>query len=309
MRTEELANYIEKLRYGRNISQEKFLYDIISLRQYQRYRNGQSIMPIEIAEKLALRLSISIEKLLYEFEEEKNEESDLVREFYNLVISKKTGQAKTMEKKFTDYVFIDEEKRIIYESAKYLVDFYCGKLSEIEMIKLQAALINYPEILINDIFTDPEILILGVIVEFSKTEREKIVNKLTSIFDKSNLLISGKNLYSFTQVIYWIAKHYGRINEYPKVLEFCNLGISYNQKNRTTYLLDRFYYYKALVYFRIEDFEEFEENLYRCILLIESEGTEEKKKSFYDIIMKDLKLNPYEFLIRVAQKKKIQHFE
>lgn len=309
MRTEELANYIEKLRYGRNISQEKFLDEIISLRQYQRYRNGQSIMPIEIAEKLANKLSVPIEKLLYGFEEDKNEESDLVREFYNLAVSKKIVEAKEASRKFHDYVFIDEEKRIIYDSARYLIGFYTGKLSEIEMIKMQADLINYPSMLANEVLTDPEILILGTIVEYSITEREKIVEKLTAIFDKTNLLISGKNLYAYTQVIFWIAKYYGREHKYSKVLTFCDLGINYNKNSKTTYLLDRFYYYKALVYFRTNKIEEFEESLYKCILLVESKGSEEKKKSFYNIVMKDLKLNPYEFLIRVIEKKKTRHFE
>lgn len=309
MRTEELANYIEKLRYGRNISQEIFLQEIISLRQYQRYRSGHSIMPIEIAEKLANRLSISIEKLLYEFEENKNIESALVKDFYNSVASKDIHKAILLEEKFDNYVFIDEEKFIIFESAKYLLDFLRDKLSVVEMVKKQAQLINYPTMLKNDVLTDPEILILGVIVEHSITERRQIIEKLTSIFNKSNILVSGTNFYSYTQVLFWIAKYYGRIQEFEKVIKFCNLGIQYNFENRTTYLLDKFYYYKALVYYRTEEFDNFEEALYRSILLVESEGTEEKKKSFYDIIMKDLKLNPYEFLIRVAQKKKIQHFE
>jgi hypothetical protein len=309
MRTEELANYIEKLRYGRNISQEIFLEEIISLRQYQRYRSGQSIMPIEIAEKLAIRLSISIEKLLYEFEEDKNVESGLVKEYYNAVISNNFNRIKSIEKKFNDYVFIDDEKRIIYDSAKYLFDYNRSKLSKVELIKKQTELINYPKMLNNDVLTDPEILILGTILNYSETERDKIVEKLTAIFDKSNILVSGSNLYSYTQVIFWIAKHYGRVHKYDKVIKFSNLGIKYNIDNRTTYLLSNFYYFKALVYYRSNKFDDFEDNLYKCIVILEAEAIDEIKENFYKIIMKDLKLNPYEFLVRVAQKKIVQHSE
>ena len=309
MKTEELANYIEKLRYGRNISQESFLQEIISLRQYQRYRSGQSIMPIEIAEKLANRLSIPIEKLLYEFEEDKNIESALVKDFYNRVASRNIVEAKKLSKEFHDYVFIDEEKYIIYSSARYLLDYFCDKLSVVEMIKKQADLINYPEMLKNEVLTDPEILILGILLEHSITEREVIVEKLTSIFDKSNILVSGSNLYSYTQVLFWIAKYYGRINEFEKVVKFCNLGIKYNFENKTIYLLEYFYYYKALVLYRTKKFDDFQEVLYRCILLLESEENFERKKYFYDIMIKDLQINPYEFLIRVAKRKKTQHFQ
>jgi len=309
MKTEELANYIEKLRYGRNISQESFLQEIISLRQYQRYRSGQSIMPIEIAEKLANRLSISIEKLLYEFEEDKNIESNLVKDFYNFVAMKKIDEAMELDENFKKYVFIDEEKQILYESAKYLLDFFRKKLSLVELVKKQAELIEYPKMLKNEVLTDPEILILGVLVEYAPLERKSIIVKLTSIFNKSNILISGSNLYSYTQVLYWIAKHYGREKEYENVLKFCNLGIKYNLDNKTTYLLERFYYFKALVFHKTDKTDEFEEALYKCILFIESDNSIEKKKYFYKMILKDLEVNPYDFLITLAKRKKTQHFE
>jgi len=309
MKTEELANYIEKLRYGRNISQEIFLEEVISLRQYQRYRSGQSIMPIEIAEKLANRLSISIEKLLYEFEDDKNVEAALVKDYYNSVGSRNYKLAKEIEMNFQHYVFIDKEKEIIFLSAKYLSDFLNNKMSIVEMIKAQADLINYPQMLKNEVITDPEILILGTILEFSETEREKIVNKLTYVFDKSNVLISGSNLYSYTQVIFWISKYYGRVHEFSKVLKYCNLGIQYNYENKTTYLLEYFYYYKALVFYRTNRHDEFEESLYKSIMLLEASSSKDRKTSFYSIIMKDLNINPYDFLIKLAEKKKTQHFE
>ena len=266
-------------------------------------------MPIEIAEKLANRLSIPIEKLLYEFEDDKNVESSLVRDFYNYVVTRNIEDALEVDREFKNYVFIDSEKKILYESAKYLLDFFRKKLSLIEMLKKQADLINYPKMLKNEVLTDPEILILGILVEHSSTERELIVEKLTSIFNKSNILISGSNLYSYTQVLYWIAKHYGREKEFNNVIKFCNLGIKYNLENRTTYLLERFYYFKALVYYRTEKYDDFEESLYKCILFIESDEQEEKKDYFYKMIIKDLNINPYDFLVRYAEKKKTQHFE
>jgi transcriptional regulator with XRE-family HTH domain len=293
LRTEELANYIEKLRYGRNISQEIFLEEIISLRQYQRYRSGQSIMPIEILEKMAVRLSIPINKLLSQFEEDKNDEAKTVMLFYNSVVFRNLNKAKEILSDFKDYVFIDEEKELLFNSAVLLYAYFRDKIAKVELVKKQAELINYPDILKNDIVTDAELIILGTIFEYGLTERERIVDKLTAFLDNTNIIITENNVFPYIQVIFWISKHFGRTHNYINVVKYCDLGIELNNKNRTIYLLEYFYYYKALVYFRDKESDKFEYNLYKCILLLENDNSIEKKSNFYDIIMKDLKLNPY----------------
>ncbi|MGS0971690.1 MAG: hypothetical protein ACVCEJ_00380 [Candidatus Izemoplasmataceae bacterium] len=309
MRTEELANYIEKLRYGRNISQEIFLQEIISLRQYQRYRSGQSIMPVEILEKMAVKLSIPVNKLLAQFEVDKSNEAKTVTSFYNSVVSKNFENARNLKIYFGDYVFIDEEKELLFNSANLLLAYFENKLAKIELVKNQASLINYPDILQNEVITDAELLVLAVIMQNAPTEEKLIVNKLSKFLNNTNLLVTENSVFPYAQVLLWVAKYFGRIHKYDSVLKYCDMGIKLNYENKTIYLLDYFYYYKALVDYRSEKFDMFEENLYKCILILESDGSYERKNQFYDIIMKDLKLNPYEFLIRVAQKKKIQHFE
>jgi hypothetical protein len=62
------------------------------------------------------------------------------------------------------------------------------------------------------------------------------------------------------------------------------------------------------VYSKTKKFVLFENCLYKCILLLESKE-ESSRNHFYEIIMKDFNMNPYEFIIRVAQKKIVQHSE
>lgn len=51
----KLINYMENLRYERNLTQEEYLFDVVSQRQYYRYRKGESEIPLEIIDKLATR--------------------------------------------------------------------------------------------------------------------------------------------------------------------------------------------------------------------------------------------------------------
>ena len=54
----KLINYMENLRYERNLTQEEYLFDVVSQRQYYRYRKGESEIPLEIIDKLANKLKI-----------------------------------------------------------------------------------------------------------------------------------------------------------------------------------------------------------------------------------------------------------
>ena len=54
----KLINYMENLRYERNLTQEEYLFDVVSQRQYYRYRKGESEISLEIIDKLANKLKI-----------------------------------------------------------------------------------------------------------------------------------------------------------------------------------------------------------------------------------------------------------
>ncbi|MFP4286853.1 MAG: hypothetical protein ACLFRI_04065, partial [Candidatus Izemoplasmataceae bacterium] len=69
------------------------------------------------------------------------------------------------------------------------------------------------------------------------------------------------------------------------------------------YLLEYFYYYKALAYFRLEDFSKFEENLFKCYSVLHMEGNHKKIEKFTSWIEKDFRVNFDMFVLRHLQKK------
>ena len=68
MKSQELCNYLERLRTARNISQESLAQGITSLRQYRRYMNGESEIPFQIIDQLCDRLGIKTINLIREIE-------------------------------------------------------------------------------------------------------------------------------------------------------------------------------------------------------------------------------------------------
>ncbi len=303
MESKRLANYIEKLRYGRKISQEEFVNDITSLRQYQRYRAGDCEFPLDIISKMASKLNIPLKKFYSEFEKEKINETRVVTRYYNYVVSRDYFNAHTLRDTINFDLFIDVEKKNFFLSATFLLDYFENRLSLVNLIREQSKLVNYPSILRNSILTDCETLILGTIMEYSITDRDIIMQKLTKIMIGDEMQISGANIFARTQVLFWLSKNYGRKKDYQKVIELCSLGIEENKEYFTYYMLEYFYYYKALSYLRTDYPLEFEENLFNTIAILELVSYKERER-FYKTINVDTNIDVYEFFITKLSNRK-----
>lgn len=299
MNTRGLLNYIENVRYGRNITQEEFLDGIVSRRQYQRYRNGESYVPLDIVEQLASRLGISSRKLMLEFEKEEYQQSEIIKKYYNLVVSRHLDEADLLEKEIKKFTIIDEEREFDYNSAVVLKQFYKGLISVTELVSLQRELVGYPEILKSDIITDGEAQVLGIIQEFSKEEREPVIEKLESTLINDEFQITGGNFLSKLQTMFYIIKYYGRKNELEKVVYYCELGIDACDRNKSYYILAHFSYYLALAKHRLGMQDEIEEPLRICVMTLLLENDLNKIEKFKSYFEKDLDINFDKFLSEI----------
>jgi len=265
MESKRLANYIEKLRYGRKISQEEFCHGITSLRQYQRYRSGKCELPLDVIDKMSRKLGIPTKKLYLEFGKEEIIETKRVTKYYNLVVTREFEKAKTFRNMNNFEIFIDDEKEKFYVSASLLMSYLENDLSIVDFVRKQSKLIDYPQVIKKTILTDSETLILGIIMENSPIDRDIIMEKLLVIIENDDLHITGRNIFAKCQVIFWLTKNYGKQKKHDKVIQLCNKGIMLNKDNYTYYLLEYFYYYKALSCLRTNLFIEFEDNLYNAL--------------------------------------------
>jgi len=297
MNTKGLMNYIELIRYGRNITQEDLLEGIISRRQYQRYRNDECYVPLDIVEKLSRKLGVSSRKLVFEFENEEYKQLRKVRSYYDLVLARKLDESEVLEKEIVASTIIDEEKVIDFQSAILLKKFYKGIISIPELLNKQATLINYPDILKNDVITDSEALILGVIQEYSVQDREVIISKLETILVDDKIQINGGNFMAKLQLLFHISKYYGRTMDYSKVIKYCDMGVKICSKHYSYYLLEYFTYYKALALKRLGKINEFENALSRCAMTLLVQGNKQNTDKFEKYFMKDLNMNLYEFML------------
>jgi hypothetical protein len=88
------------------------------------------------------------------------------------------------------------------------------------------------------------------------------------------------------------------------VIYYCNLGIENGMKLKNFYLLEYFYYFGALAYYRIGDIENYQNSLLKCFVTLHLEGNEHKIQKFTGMINSDFNINFSDFVIEHYQTKK-----
>jgi transcriptional regulator with XRE-family HTH domain len=253
MDTQKLANYIESLRYKRKLKQEEFIEKVTSPRQYQRYRSGESQMPISVIYKFANKLNINPRKLLIEYDEQVIKESKDVECFFNLVIRKKIVEANQMMSKFYKYIFIDEGNLSFFEITKALLDFYAGSRTRVYMIDKIKVLIQYQSIIKDSLINDWELFGLGILLEHSREDSQEILDKLLSLKSRNLLYASGQSLFSNLQIYYWVVKNLGKLGKYKDVIDNSTKAIELCERNYSYYSIHQFFYFRALARYRIDE--------------------------------------------------------
>jgi len=300
----ELANYLEKVRYGRKISQEKFVEGICSLRQYQRYRSGECEIPIEKLESFNKRLGIPSQKLLKDFEKQKKKQDALLDELYNAVVNKQTEEYNKINKIIKEDIIIEEENKKYYDYILIMKRFMYDEISNERVATLVSNLIDFPKILKNQYFTDIEILMLSSLLDTIEGDMyKKLLYRLSDLFTTEDHIMSGGSDLIHSTILMRLSKAYGMLKDFSQVIRFCDIGLKRGLHSRRYYLFETFYYYKALAYYELEDYFNYEECLFKCYSVLQMEGNAQKIERFTIRIENDFKINFDLFVINYLKKK------
>lgn len=296
----KLLNYMENLRYDRKMNQEFYLHDVISQRQYYRYRSGESEVPFEVIIKLANKLQIPLLKLISNFQAYTARENDLVREFLSLVMNRKLDEAKKLMRGKRDLLLIDDEIKVFYQIAVVLYKHHSNQMTTLDMVNSLKTESDFQNIMKKEVLHDSEIYLLGIIMEYSEEDRKLVLEKIISLRANNKLLLGGNILFN-SQVFFWILKNLGRLNRYNEVIKFANEAIEYNKKNYSYYSIEYFYYYKALAYYRLGNTSEFEKALTNTICFLTNLDSQ-KRKHFSEMIKKDTNIDYKKYFIERFEK-------
>lgn len=299
MDSKELCIYIERIRSARKISQQSLVENIVSIRQYRRYLNGSSDMPFDIFVQMVTKVGLKLDAVLNEIEKVRVEEYQYANKLYNLAVNYDYQSFdKLLNHRPFDH-FIDHNNQMLYDFSIIIKKYYQKILTKQKTNELIGKLVNYPSVLQHEILTDIELLILSFLIDVSnKTTREKIVDRIFYIYKKKGI-ISGGNTRILIVIAAKLAKYFGILEEYDRVIDFCDIGLKRNLIYSSYFLNEYFYYYKSLAYYKLGRMEEFKEALKKCFNVLEHEGNISKKKKFETLINEDYDIEFDKYVIEL----------
>lgn len=299
----DLALYFEKLRFDRHLTQEVFVEGIVSLRQYRRYLKGDSHISQDVVNLFCERLCYPTHSLLISFENERQEEMKRVVKFYNMVAYHDDNAYISFIKEYPRKRIIDRLNLMIYDHAIIAHEYNHRKITADDYAKMTLSLIDYPAILTKLPLSTPELLILSsLLYSPSFDDRENLSKALFKLTENPNLVISGRTEIIYPLAMYRLIQYRGIQKKYADVLELCDRVIAYNQENRLFYLLDSFYYFKALAHSYLGQKDEFEEALFRTYSLLRGGSNPANIERMRKLIESDWPINFDQFAIEYIEK-------
>ena len=299
----ELTNFLEHIRLGRSITQEDFVDGVCSIRQYQRYRNGDSAIPYERVEKFAEKLGIPSKKLLNQFEQAKNNQLSLVNDYYDAVLKNNINQSNKLKNLILKDVIIEQETKAYFKHALLIEKQQKNIISKAEAIRQNMSLINYPEILKQDYFTDIEILIMSSLIDFHDVPKfDILLDRLGQLFETEASIFSGGNEMVKSLILMRVAQGNGILEQHNNVIYFANKGLENGMQNKNYHLFEYFYYFKAISHFELEQYDSYEEALFNLYNVLQIEKNAEMIDYFTQLVEKDFGINFNGFVLHYLNK-------
>lgn len=291
----ELALYIDRLRLYRNISQDTFLEDIVSARQYRRYLNGVSTLSYVILDKLSRRLGFNAEFVIMEVESEKIKQSLEVHKLYNAIVSKNKLAADLILKEIKKYPIYLESNELLYHHCLNMYDYHFLNLKQEVLIKKTKILVDFDTLLIKKVLSTTELLIMVNFFNFDQFEQiDLIASKLESYLKNDLMVVSGQNVKVIILVFEELSRYYSIKENYTKMYEYAILGINYANEVKSNYMLEALHFFAGAASFDLNEIDRCKKHLIQCYSFLMSEEKYEKMAS-YQSFFKD------EFSIDIAE--------
>lgn len=283
MKTIDLLMYMDTLRYDRKLTQEDYLYGIVSQRQYYRYLYGESEPPFEAVVHLSKRLGLSTDRLITKYQQEREKTRNDVQLFFNYVISKNNKQAQILYDKISISKGVDDVSKMFLDIGVNIYRYNNSQITKHELVDQIKSIIGFDRLMSNDFLLDIEMYVFGLLMEYSEKDRSRILDRFFHLSVNNKLFDFGNRLY-ISQVYFFIIKNLGRENRLNDLIYISEIAIKKLKKEFSYYLLADIIYYRALAFYKLGDINNFEVELCSCV-----DALKISKRSKYEMYKKIIK--------------------
>lgn len=296
--TSEIVLFIEKLRSLRNITQEDFLHDIVSLRQYRRYISGDSTISYSILEQLAKRLGFEANFIITELETEKVNQTVLVNDLYNLVANKQFDRVNKLLTEIDEKHLLSENNKLLYRHSINLLELLKGNSSELVTINKTKKLFDYENLLKKRVLSTSELLGLISFFKYDSFKDKNVIAKvLASFLDNNITIVSGNNIRVVALTLAELSRYFSIIEDYTNMYYYANEGIKYSKKVRSSYILDALYYLSAAALDELARYDERDEYIFKCLNYLLLDGNKNKYIHYANLFKEYFKIDSESLIV------------
>jgi hypothetical protein len=292
------AQFIENLRISRNISRDDFVQNVISLRQYQRFLNGESSIKTSSMISLLEKLEINTISGFVDLMNKNNKELSNLTSAYGKFIEQNYKETLELLKNINLDKIKNTTNRKLYQYMDIACNVNLKVFPESQGVLKLKSIVNYPETLQKDALSYVEISILLFIADYTvRIEKDfRIPNFMFDVLKNKNNL-PDKTFTEYLPIYYsQVARHLGGIGEIKKSLSMAIDGLDYCEKHQIFFGTKSLLFYKAIGEKQLYDDQRYVETTRRLFAALTLFKETKLTRSYYRTIKKQLNLTKEDFI-------------
>ena len=281
----DFGSFLDSLRKSRNMSREKFIDGIMSLRQYQRYVNGESSLNNDKLFKLIDKLGMNYFSVHERYFNSTRDDISKLNSIYGAITREDMKLASTLSSEISVKELLNDYSKSYFNLCELLILKKTNRMPISLVTDKLKELINYPSCLDNKIINFVEYVSFIHISSYSSSKYDD-----TRILDflyekiKSNSISSDSTILAYLPSTFsHIARRLGIIEEFDKALFIAQKGIDFCLNHETHNSLVHLFIYKSFALKDLNRLEEAIDTAKRAFSLLHVEGIKSKTEQFTKI--------------------------
>lgn len=184
--------HLDELREENKITIDEFINNAVSLRQYWRYRNGESLCPQYKFTKLLTNMKLSLSEFQNYLYSKSGDEYPRMQVLYQHILCDESKKAKQIIDYYSNHNFISYETKSFYDTCCILYENKFSNHSKSSKLDSYSSFIDYPNCLIKNHVTFTDVVILQKIAEIEVLQKKRTcIDFLARMITEEKIFISG----------------------------------------------------------------------------------------------------------------------
>lgn len=289
MKTETIYFFtLDELREDADMSIADFIVEICSLRQYWRYKKGESLCPQSRFCLFLKRMKLTMTEFENYFFNIETYDFNNIGTLYTHILNNNYNDSSRIINTYKNHHFVNFENELFYDVCVILFENQFTGITDASKLDKYYKFLNYPSSLKKKFVTYRDIVILLKIAEIEiKMKKLTAIEHLYETIFEHKIYLSGSTRYFMPSIYVKLVKLFGIEGNYDKALKTSVLGIKYSIATGDSSALPNLYFLSALSKKKLGIYNNCNCDLAKCLMSALSSHSVSSYNIFYKLIRKE----------------------